>query len=30
LFLTHADVAPAINQTGDREAAGSALRFSMR
>src|SRR5260370_9777994 len=28
LFLTHADVAPAINQTGGRETAGSAPRFS--
>jgi nitroimidazol reductase NimA-like FMN-containing flavoprotein (pyridoxamine 5'-phosphate oxidase superfamily) len=30
LFLTHADVAPAINQTGDREAVDSAPRFPTR
>jgi nitroimidazol reductase NimA-like FMN-containing flavoprotein (pyridoxamine 5'-phosphate oxidase superfamily) len=30
LFLTHADVAPAINQTGDREAADSAPGFPTR
>jgi nitroimidazol reductase NimA-like FMN-containing flavoprotein (pyridoxamine 5'-phosphate oxidase superfamily) len=30
LFLTHADVAPAINQTGGRETVGSAPRFSKR
>src|SRR6266403_5390295 len=30
LFLTHADVAPATNQTGGRETAGSAPRFSKR
>jgi len=30
LFLTHAALAPAINQMGGREAAGSAPCFSMR
>jgi nitroimidazol reductase NimA-like FMN-containing flavoprotein (pyridoxamine 5'-phosphate oxidase superfamily) len=30
LFLTHAALAPAKNQTGSREAAGSAPCFSMR
>src|SRR6266850_2235922 len=30
LFLTHAALAPATNQMGGREAAGSAPCFSMR